>query len=212
MRYLRLALLPLVFAACTERAPIAPIDDGPAFSWMNNPDNGNLRIYRYESDFAISWTDAKTGLRATHTTYPIGAEPDCGPQGLLDPIAAQDVGLEDVDDFLASWFHSQAQGDVWLIVRDVNQAGDCYNNLLVGQGTANIRYTDNDVFAWYPAWQDPPTGEPALRQNNNSYGFMANGSVTTVDGEVLRYSGHLRIVWDPQAGKTYTETAKVNVH
>jgi hypothetical protein len=210
MRYLRLALLPLVFAACSEQAPVAPIEDGPVFNFMNNPDIANPQITRFMDHFAASWTDPKTGLRATHTTYPIGAEPDCGPQELLDPIAYQDVGIYE-DDILASWLRSIYQGaDLWLIIRDVTQVGDCYGHLLVGEGTTRIRGTDNDVFAWY---------EGNTRMNNNSYGFMAEGTLTTVAGDVMKYSGHLRVVWDPQnsdlANGIYeylNVQAKVNLH
>jgi len=143
MRYLRLALLPLLFAACTEQAPVAPIDDGPAFNFMNNPDIVNPQITRFLDHFAVSWTDPKNGLRATHTTYPIGAEPDCGPQELLDPIAYQDVGIYE-DDVVASWLRSIYQGDdLWLIIRDQTQVGDCYGNLLVGQRCSQVAVLGN---------------------------------------------------------------------
>lgn len=221
MRRVALLLVPLLLLAC-DRQPAAPaVDDGPSFNWMNNPDIENLQIHRFMDHYAVSWTDPKTGLRATHTTYPIGDEPDCSPQGLLDDLVdLQDVGIYE-DDFLTSRIRSMLQGeDVWLIVRDVTQAGDCYGNALVGQGTARIRGTDNDVLAWYPVFE---TGEPSLRNNNNAYGWSAHGNLTTVGGEVLQYNGHFREVWDPQnswydpiTDELYVHvlnmTAKVNLH
>ena len=152
----------------------------------------------------LSWTDPKTGLRATHTNFPIGTEPDCGPQVDLDPMDAQDVGLPDVNDFLASWLRTNAKGEVWLIVRDVNQAGDCYDNALVGQGTATFHYVDNDVFAGYPPGN-------SLRQNNNAWGYTAEGTLTAVSGKEMRYSGHYRIVWDPQGFKNTNGSVEVNL-
>jgi hypothetical protein len=61
MRYLRLALLPLLFAACTERAPVAPIEAGPAFNWMNNPDLASPVVFRGMSGHGFVWAawDAK---------------------------------------------------------------------------------------------------------------------------------------------------------
>jgi len=175
--------------------------DAPTLNWMNNPDNGNPRIFRYEDHLATSWTDPKTGLRATHTTFPIGNEPDCGPQGLLEPLDRQDVGAEDLNDFLASWFHSNAKGEVWVIVRDVNAAGDCYGNELVGQGTAAFHYTDNDVFSPFSN----------TRNNVNAWGFTAQGTVTTVGGEELKYTGQMHAVYDPQKDEVISRTAKVHL-
>jgi len=92
---------------------------------------------------------------------------------------------------------------VWLIIRDVKQPGDYYGAMLVGQGTATVRYTDTDLFAWY---REPPL--PPLRQNDNAYGFTAEGMLTTVSGATLKYSGHLRIVWDPQGDKHFNATGR----
>jgi hypothetical protein len=206
MRKLTLILVPLLLLAC-GREPAAPaMGGGPSFNWMNNPDNGNVRIARYGTDWAVSWTDPGTGLRATHTTYPIPVgnipELDCGPQELLDPVDVQDVGLPDLNDFLATRFRSSVTGSLWIIVRDLGQPGDCYGATLVAQGQGNFRYTDNDVIAWY---------EGSTRRNDNAFGYMAQGSLTDVNGQTRRYSGLLRVVWDPQGDTHYTEKAQVTI-
>ena len=79
MRYLRLALLPLVFAACTEQAPVAPVEDGPAFNFMNGPENpGN--VLRFEYYGILSITDPVRGLRVrfydTFDTWRCGGSTD----------------------------------------------------------------------------------------------------------------------------------------
>ena len=146
---------------------------------MNNPDNGNPRIVRFgESFFAVSWTDPDNGLRATHTNFPIGVEPDCGPQELLDPVDVQNVGLL-VDPFFESQIRANVQGPAWVIVRDVMQAGDCYGNKLVAEGMGNVHYTDNDIFFVGP---EAP--------NANAWGFRGNGVLTTPAGGRVRYNGH----------------------
>jgi hypothetical protein len=212
MRILALAFIPLLLLACgQEPAAVAP--NGPEFNWMNNPDNGNVRISRYGTDWAISWTDLETGLRATHTTFPIGfgnppqPELDCGPQEALDPVAEQDVGLADANDFLLSWFRSNSKGQLWIIVRDMNQTGDCYGVALVAEGIGSFHYTDNDIFGWYPE-------DGSIRTNNNAWGVMAQGKLTGVNGETIQYSGHYRITWDPQTpgGNTIVEDAQVVIH
>jgi len=91
MRRVALALILLVLLACGQE-PTAIGPNGPEFDWMNNPDIGNLRVTRYgATDFAVSWTDPSTGLRATHMTFPLLAT--CGPQVVLDPLSAQDIGI-----------------------------------------------------------------------------------------------------------------------
>lgn len=109
-----LLVLPLLIglAAC-DRQPVAPIDGGtPAYNWMNNPYNGNLRITRFEDGFIACWSDATNGLRACHSTFPLGdgTETDCGPQAVLDPIPFQWVGVIDPIDFFASWLRQNARG------------------------------------------------------------------------------------------------------
>jgi hypothetical protein len=175
-------VMPLM--ACREE-PAAPTRDAaPTFNFMNNPDNGNIRIVRYETGFAFSWTDPNTGLRATHTTFPIAdidgnPETDCGPQEVLDPVAEQDVGLLQ-DPASISRIRANVKGPVWIIIRDVNQAGNCFGNKLIAQGTGQIHYTDNDIFG-----AGPEGG------NTNAFGFMGQGTVTTVDGSRRHYNGAL---------------------
>jgi hypothetical protein len=172
---------------------------------MNNPDNGNVRIARYGTHWAYSWTDPRTGLRATHTTFPLGTESACGPTSALDPLSQQDVGLVDPYDFLLSWLRTDIKGQIWIFVRDTNRPGDCAGNALVAQGVGSFHYTDNDPFAWYPG---------STRANDNTFGFMAEGRLTGVDGRALQYSGTNRISWDPQVpgGELHVEVAQVVIH
>jgi len=198
--------LVVLLAGC-EPSPVGPVNPGtPSNSWMNNPDNGNVRIARYTTGFAISWTDPTTGYRATHTTFPIGAEPDCGPQELLDPIEVQEVGTPDPDDYLSSWIHTNAKGDLWIIVRDLNTPGSCYGAALLAQGMGQLHLNDNDAIAWYPG---------SGRQNDNAFSYTAQGTLTGVDGKPAHYNGELHVVWDPQAGDPntgkYIEHTQVNL-
>lgn len=208
-----LAVLSLLLLGCgQETATVGPND--PEFNWMNNPENGNLRVSRYGTDFLIGWTDPKTGVQAIHTTIPIEPAPGeapsyCGPQEALGFLERQDVGLPDFNDFYRSWLRSHAKGEVWIIILDTNAPGDCLGFAVIAEGRGTLHYTDNDAFAWYPL-------EGSIRRNDNSFGYMARGKLTTVTGEELRYSGHVRIIWDPQAGPSGSgkriEHAQVRIH
>lgn len=174
--------------AC-DRQPAAPAtEDTPSLNWMNNPDNGNIRIARFQEHFAFSWTDPRNGLRATHTTFPIpfmdAPETDCGPQEELTPLDVQDVGLIDAIDLFASQIRRNMEGPLWVIIRDVNQAGSCYGNRLIAEGWGEMHYSDNDLFGAGP--ED---------NNANAWGFGGKGTLVTPQGEQVRYSGHARFTF-----------------
>lgn len=173
----------LVVPAC-EREAVAPVDAAvPAFSWMNNPDNGNPRIVRFEEEFILCWSDAENGLRACHSTIPLGDadEPDCGPQEVLDPVERQDVGLFDPNvEFFVNWLHAHVKGEVWITVRDETQPGSCFDNELIAEGRGKVHYTDNDLFGAGPE-----------HPNTNAFGFRAQGQLITPEGATVQYNGHV---------------------
>ena len=181
MRYLRLALLPLVFAACTEQAPVAPIEDGPTLNWKNNLDGGSLRIFRYIDHYAACWSDSDNGLRACHATVPLGggSEPDCGLQVVAEPGAWQEILIKEdaYEEFDRIFTHFK--GDVYITVRDLNSPGDCFDSELVAEGWGAVNALDNDIFG---------TAEP----NTNTWGASAHGVLMTTGGEQVQYSGHFR--------------------
>ena len=168
-------------AACDGQPPTSVVDR-PELNWMNNPDNGNVRIARFQEHFAASWTDPRNGLRATHTTFPLG---NCGPQVELDPLDVQDVGLFiDGDEFFLSWLHRNSKGRLWVIVRDPSQAGTCFGNKLIAEGWGEMHYTDNDLFGTGPD-----------DKNANAWGFGGRGTLVTPQGKQVRYSGHARFTF-----------------
>lgn len=188
--------------ACDGQPPTASVE--PQLNWMNNPDNGNIRIARFQEHFATSWTDPRNGLRATHTTVPLG---NCGPQVELDPLDVQDVGLFiDGDEFFLSWLHRNMTGRLWVIVRDPSQPGTCFGNKLIAEGWGEMHYTDNDVFGAGPD-----------DQNANAWGFAGRGTLTTPQGTQVRYNGHARFTFtgrlDADGNPIFShEQYVVNVH
>jgi hypothetical protein len=197
-----LVLAPLLLiAACGQEpaepagAPVQASDAGPSFSWMNNPDNGNINIFRFEDGYAICWNDSETSLRACHSTLPLGGgtEPDCGLQGDEEPVAQQWAQTgENVRMVL--------QGPVWITVRDLAQAGDCFDALLIAEGPGSLYGTDNDLFG-----VDPDAS------NTNAWGWSATGALTTPGGAEVGYSGHARSMFS-ERGDFKSLSADVNIH
>jgi len=199
MRKLWLVLIPMLAVAC-DQAPVAPSSQqvavAPAFDWMNNPDVGNLKVYRYEDAMAACWTDPTNGLRACHATVPLGGggEPDCGLQDPADPGAWQQVLVDDE----AFRVISQAVGRVWITIRNTGAAGECFDNALVAEGWGQMRYTDNDTYG-------------AGAHEANTWGFTATGNLQTPDAVSEAYSGHARYRWNyPQDFKPVS--VLVNLH
>ena len=62
--------------ACAEQTPVDPGETAtvaaPEFNWMNNPDNGNFKVYRDAFDWINCWSDAENGLRVCQGTVPLG--------------------------------------------------------------------------------------------------------------------------------------------
>jgi hypothetical protein len=173
----------ILLPACADTNATAPLQ-APSFNFMNNPDNGNVNIFRFEDAYVICWTDSKSSLRACHSTVPLGdgSELDCGPQAELDPVAFQGVvPFETIRQIL--------QGPVWITVRDLDQPGECFDALLVAEGTGTLNGTDNDLFF------DESGG-----QNANAWGWSASGTLTTPAGTETGYSGHARFVFNEKAG------------
>jgi len=184
MRKLLLALIPFLVVAC-DQAPVEPSARQAAadlsFDWMNNPDVGNLKVYRYEDGMAACWTDPTNGLRACHATVPLagGSEPDCGLQAPSDPGAWQQVLVDDE----AFRVITNAFGRVWVTIRNTGAAGECFNSELVAEGWGTMRYGDNDTFG-------------VGAHDANTWGFTASGDLLTPGGEALGYNGHARYRWN----------------
>lgn len=184
MRNTSIALVLLFSLLACDQQAVAPVIDGPDFVQAQLDVNKN-QVIRFQDHLAISWTDANSTLRATHTTFPIpfgtNPETDCGPQSDLAMIDHKQVGVVDPVDFFASELHLKASGPVWVIVRDLSQPGECYGVKLIAEGPGEIRYVDSDAFGMAP-------GEYGA----NAWGYIASGTLTTPDGQTLDYRGIAR--------------------
>ena len=186
MRWRILLVVPLVLfvAMSCDQQPVEPpvgedVAVTPTLDWMNNPDNGNEKLYRSYEHFVLCFSDDDLPLRACHGTVPLGfgTEPDCGLQQEEAPTSYQDVGVIDWDEFFDSDFHKVQKGEVWVTIRDQSQAGDCFGDAVVAEGWASFVGTDNDIFG---AGDDTHT---------NSWSNTFVGQLMTPGGETVFYRG-----------------------
>lgn len=198
------AALALFVAVSCDQQPVEPAADQVAevtFDFSNNPDNGNLNIYRDEWSLVLCWSDADNGLRVCQGTGPMGGDspdPDCGAQEELDPIWYQDAGgFEDFD----SWLREVAKGDVYITVRDESTPGDCFGDALVAEGYGKMVINDNNVYG------------SADGPNKNVWKFKGHGNkLMTPDGGYMSYSGHLILHYLNTQDKFWVSSVKVDVH
>lgn len=204
-------VLALFLVLSCDQQPVEPPDQTlaaePQLNFMNNPDNPNPRIYRFEDHFMYFFSDVSNGLRAGHTTLPL-SDPGCGALEVFEPLDFQNVEDINEDEFLLSRIHQLFHGEVFIVVRDETQEGDCFEDRLVATGMGTVKGTDNDVIAWYPYYV---TGEFNDRHNANAFGFSAHGVLTAPDGSVYKYNGVHRVVWEDERG-LQKETSKIKLH
>jgi hypothetical protein len=200
------AVFALFVVTSCEQQPVDPIDEhavaeAPSFDWMNNPDNGNEKVYRSYEDFIICiGFDNAPDLRACHSNIPLGdgTETDCGLQQAEAPTSYQDVGTLNEDNFFDNDFRKIQKGDVWVTIRDLSQPGDCFGDALVAEGWAKFVGTDNDIFG---SGDDPHT---------NSWSNKFEGKLMTPGGDEVSYSAMGQHLWSVKKG--FRAFHKVNLH
>jgi len=191
MRYLRLALLPLLIVACTERAPVAPIEDGAAFNWMNNPDLASPVVFRDAMGHGFVWAawDAKevangvipwTAALITNGTY-------CdGDYGEVTDGAYQVVDHSMLDpDATWQWIR---QGEMFVSVYKLEMSVDDFLAVILedcdftingaaASGVVHYMNHDNSLPGYNPLWH-----------RTNAWGYHLQGELTRADGGRAHFS------------------------
>jgi hypothetical protein len=202
MRKALLLAIPLLVLAC-DRAPVAPTTGNRmSADFMNNPDNGNLHIWRSQyGGVAVGWTDPSNGLRAHHYTEPV-VSGSCGTSGPHSDLDWQEIAWVDSYDFLASRFIANASGDVYIIVMDTQTPGTCFGYQEVAEGWGTMQLNDTDEIPWYP--ND--------RHNVDSFGWTTHGVLTAPDGTTMQYTGRAHQSYNPDTGIGHGTMRRVDIH
>jgi hypothetical protein len=204
MRYLRLALLPLVFAACSERQPAEPdIDIAPSLNAQAPPAESGI-VTRGGAPFALTWIDEQVGLRAI-----VGGDPKefCAGVVNFDLISWKEVLVAEgvvsrgdppaaFDRVVSRWVGHDMYTTVWDFLEF-----DCAKFTSmdpIAFGTSTMRGTDNDVYY-------------TTVHNAEAWGLMAQGTLEwTADGSPAHFSGHQRIHFTNAKGLKLTQTISLH--
>jgi len=194
MRCLRLALLPLVFAACTESQPAEPdIDIAPSLNAQAPPAVSGI-VTRGGAPFALIWVDEQAGLRAM-----VGGDVREYCAGVIDfdLVSWQDVVIaEDVGRVFERFVGHDMYTTVWDFLDF-----DCAKFTSmdpIAFGTSTMRVTDNDV-------------NRTTVHNAHAWGLTAQGTLEwTADGSPAYFSGHQRIHFTNAGNLNVTQ--EINLH
>jgi len=190
VRYLRFALLPLVFAACSEQSTVASLEDGPAFNFANAPAESGI-VVRGETPVGVTWVDLDSGLRVV-----LGADMDEFCAGIVnfELIAFQDANLP------TGRIVSVATGEVQTRVWDfLDFDCDLFTTIApVAAGSANLQNNDNDL-------------QGSAVNNTNTWGWTANGMLEwTADGSPARFNGFVRQQFGNNSGPKVVSKINLN--
>lgn len=206
MRPLFVILAIFVFAACSE-TPVAPEAVGPSetpsFNFVNNPDNGNPRIYRFED---VQWGflvyDPRTDLFAIHQTAGFSYFGCITPPAFYGFFDEQAIVLEGTypprvidlvlgDDLYIAVFEGGSQWD--------GSCSDLFARMLA-EGSGRLTITDNDYYAPYRE-----------NTNANAFGLVAQGQLEWVGGGRAHYNAVSKCVWDGEDPNTMRCVDRINL-
>ncbi|MEJ2548509.1 MAG: hypothetical protein P8125_11980 [Gemmatimonadota bacterium] len=187
-----LALVALVSVSC-EQQPVEPQNEQVSeatFDFLNNPDNGNPRITRYEDYWRFCWSDADSEYRyrVCHVSFPYPEPQGCDISDLGPPLSHFDLGDWDVDN---PRIHHIIKGETWVTIRDTWQEGDCFGNVEVASGWGKFMHLDNDVF-----------GTAEGDRNANTWQYKGTGQLMTPGGDEVAYNGRLHLLFSNARGFT----------
>ena len=181
-----LALFALIAVSCDQQPvepPTGEVSTEASFDFLNNPDNGNPRIWRGEDYWRFCWSDADSDYRdrVCHVSYPWPGGPPqaCDIPDVGPALSHQDVGDWDTDN--PRILHV-IKGDTWVTIRDTWEEGDCYGNAEVASGWGKFMVLDNDVF-----------GIAEGDNNANTWQYKGTGTLMTPGGQKVSYNGKLHI-------------------
>jgi len=175
MRYLRLALLPLLLLACTDTQ--TSLDQTPQFDFANAPDFSGI-VERSDGPSAYVFPDAATGWQVT---FGVDMLEFCDGIADFDLLYWADKNLPNDPDRWVSLNKMEARTAVWPFLDFDCALFTTVEPLATGMST--FYFIDNDILG-----SDSP--------NTNSWGFMAAGTLAwTADGTPAQFSFHRRLVW-----------------
>jgi hypothetical protein len=159
-------------------------------------------ILRYEAENAYGFIDVDAHLMLVLGINDFPAF--CSDEGGMDWFKFKELLLPNADPELRRLIMQITARDVTATIWQADSWPEDFcdfvlNNQPLALGTANFKYTDNDFNAW---WQEHP--------NRNPFGYKANGSVESQNGQNYNFNFFDRIIWDWDGSK-FMENVKIHL-
>lgn len=201
-----LAFVGLLLIGCSDKS-ITPVEttgvnDNPLV--LQKETGPGAWIIRHDEEMAWGFYDKETGLMLLLGVNDFDIFCN-NPVGGADIISIKDIYLPNADPNLRRIIMLQKGTDFTANVWQTDQWPDDFcgfvnTELPFVTGTANVTYTDNDVYAWA---QDNP--------NSNSFGNKANGTLFDKSGKKYNLNFVYRVIWDPGKDITLNEVLKIQL-
>lgn len=191
-----LVVIVMVLLVLTTQSVLANFTNGP-----ENP--GGAIVFRGEDIIFLSTEDYESDLTVIHNgdivEYCLGNEE---PAVFID---FQDIYSPNNENRILQLLHGEeVPTTIWPFAVDW-ESDFCAMFLAyepIAVGTARLRLTDNDVYAW--TYTD--------NKYSNAFGWTSQGRLYSPDGEAVRFNSVFRAVWDGIDGeKLFNSTSKINV-
>ena len=106
-------------------------------------------------------------------------------------------------DPLARYLVNAVTDSAWIVLLDVTTSGPCADpytwigGAIIASGWGRFHSTDNNA---------------RMSGAQETWTLHAEGNLTTADGDPVKYSGHLRIVYNPGSKPWYDYNSFINFH
>ena len=188
-----------VMFACTNEPLIEPNEtllEANSKGIANAPEESGMYLTRGEQQAWIyTISDVKTEL-----TMVIGLNVTTACNGgnpIFDYLSFQEVSNPN------NMVVNLVQGDIHVEVFEYFPFPSCnfiYSNKRLAEGTANIIYTDNDLYAY----ENPGN-------NYNAFSLMITGQIEGEDGSMKNLQGGFHARWNPNDPDSYTQSVFVRL-
>lgn len=178
---------------------------GVDFSFVNNTDVENPRIFRMEGIWGYLLVDPETGMFAVLSSQ--NNLYDCNASFTVFSFMEEQAIFHDPDAISDGMINTLVLGrGIYIGVFDdypgwaaAEWSCDGLYERMLAEGTGNLTETDNDYYSY-------------LRPSNNAnaFGYTANGLLETAGGDEATFHGVSRCVWDGNDPATQKCGVRIN--
>jgi len=198
--FVLLTFIGLFYIGCSDKSTTSV--ESNDVTLQKESSGSGAGILRYEAENAYGFIDTEAQLMLVLGINDFPAF--CSDGGGMDWFKFKELLLPNADPELRRLIMQITAKDVTAIIWQTDTWPEDFcdfvlNNQPLAMGTANFKYTDNDFYAW---WQG--------NHNSNPFGYKANGSLESLNGQEYNLNFFDRVNWDG-IGLRFKENVKIHL-